>query len=189
MSLDKSEVRIGVATEIGVALDDALEAAHGETKFFEGGNSALVQAARQVQGLARLVDDDVDGKSGTNEIPDLATASLLKKYITRAVAILESGAKAADNSRLIAEGKKRALEAAVSGVKKRVDTEKLRMEQARVMAEAILKEAQEAKGTERAAGTHPGSSVKARRQAEEIAAEAAGPSSRKRGKKRRGANT
>lgn len=182
MSLDKSEIRIGVAREIGCALDDALEAAQGEIKFFEGGASALVQAGKQIQALAKIVDEDLEKETG--EIPDLAAATLVKKFITRAVAVVESGARTAENHRLVSEGKTRALQAAVGGIKKRIDVEQIRVDATRLEAARVLAgEAADGPKADRAVGAHPGGGIKAQRLAEELAAQEKPPPKKRRPKR------
>lgn len=167
MSLEKSEVRIGVANEIGCAMDDALEAARGQVKYCEGGNAFLLTAQKKVQALAKLVDDDLDGK-GEGLIKDPETAGLVKKYITRAVAIVGSEAATAGNAKLVAMGHVQAYEAAVKGIKKRVDTETTRVAQLKEDAKKV-----HAGGAftpaRRVTGQAPGPSIKTQRLAEAAA--------------------
>lgn len=167
MSLEKSEVRIGVANEIGCAMDDALEKAKGQVKYCEGGNAVLLLAQKKVQALSKLVDEDLDGK-GEGLIKDLETATLVKKYISRAVGILGSEAVNAANMKLMSMGQAQAYEAAVKGIKKRVDAEASKVVQLKKDTELVLKGgAFEHAG--RTTGQAPGPTIKAQRQAEEAA--------------------
>ena len=168
MSLEKSEVRIGVANEIGCALDDALEGARGQVKYCEGGNAFLLTAQKKVQALAKLVDDDLDGK-GEGLIPDIETAKLVKKFITRAVAIVGSEAATAGNAKLVATGHVQAYESAVKNLKKKVDLETAKVAQAKKNEETTLKGGA-FDHLPRTTGQHPGPSIKAQGQAEEAAA-------------------
>jgi len=175
MSLEKSEVRIGVANEIGCAMDDALEAARGQVKYCEGGNAFLLTAQKKVQALAKLVDDDLDGK-GEGLIKDPETAGLVKKYITRAVAIVGSEAATAGNAKLVAMGHVQAYETAVKGIKKKVDLENAKVAQAKKNEEKALRggafDGARLVGSHRLVGEHPGPGIKAQRQAEEAAEKA-----------------
>lgn len=167
MSLEKSEVRIGVANEIGCAMDDALEAARGQVKYCEGGNVLLLLAQRKVQALAQLVDDDLDGK-GEGLIKDLETAKLVKKYITRAVTIIGSDAAGAANAKLVATGHVQAYEMAIKGLKKKVDLETAKVAQAKKNAETVLKGGA-FDDASRGTGQAPQPGIKMRRLAEEAA--------------------
>lgn len=189
MGIAKYEVRIGVAIEIGCALDDALEAAQAEVKFFEGGGSALVQAERQVQALNEHVDKDLDGE-GDGLITSLEISKAVKRYVARAVAIIQTATHAAEQRRLMAQGKVLAYKAAVGSVKKRVDQEKELLQQVRARAVEMARAPAQEAGTGKEAhqnSAHPGATIKVQRQAEELAAEAltnAKPAPKKRSTKR-----
>lgn len=182
MSLEKSEVRIGVANEIGCAMDDALEAARGQVKYCEGGNAFLLLAQKKVQALAKLVDDDLDGK-GEGLIKDIETADLVKKFVTRAVAIIGSEAAGAGNAKLVATGHVQALEAAVKNLKKKVEAETAKVAQARKNEETVLKGGAFSNAP-RATGQAPKPGIKARRQAEEAAGKAKKRATKKRATKK-----
>jgi hypothetical protein len=180
MSIDKSEIRIGLANEIGNTLDDALEAAEKEISFFEGGNNALQQVGERVQALAKDVDKDLD----EGLIKELEVAALVKRYITRAVGIIGTGARSAENKRLQAEGKTIAFRSSVKAVKKVIDAEQAQLRTIIAHAKQIKELADKANADDvdvdlrRGPGDHPGSSIKTQRLAEELAERACYPPSK-----------
>jgi hypothetical protein len=169
MSIEKAQVKVGTAHEIGCRLDDALEAATKDLYRLEGAAQAFRQAAQSVEGLAKHVDREMDeGKF------DLETAKLIKKYVERAHQMMTNLTMQADNNRMAQTGKVSGAEAAVQLVKKFRDDEERKAEALRVALAARAAEAEAPVADEgpRPVGLRPGASIKERRLAEELAAQA-----------------
>ena len=174
MNIEKAEVKVDVAHELGCRIDDTREAARNEVAQWEGANTALVQAGRAIEELAKHVDKDID-EGGY----DLETAKAVKKYITRSAAVAQNLATQAGAQRLMAQGKVQALENAVKIVKKFHEDEVRKVEG---FKQALLdgRIRIEPDGTQQATtpgvnvpGVRPGVGIKEQRLAEEAAAKAA----------------
>lgn len=156
--MDKSEIRAGVIHELGCKFDDMLESARREEMRHEGSHAALTIASKKVLELSSHVDRDLDSEAFSNIDSPLAIAAIVKKYISRACAVIDSGAIAAENHRLISQGKIRALELVVDNTKKLHNLELTKIEQKK---EVILND-----DRGHVTGSHPGVSIKDRRNAE-----------------------
>jgi hypothetical protein len=95
-------------------------------------------------------------------------AGAIKKYLSRAVAVAESGMKAEDNQRLVCEGRAQAFKLMVDNLKKLHDQELEKSKQRQAVAEG---EAEVGRPT----GMHPGLSIKEQRKLEEAAVEPVSP--------------
>lgn len=167
--MDKSEMKAAVLHEVGVKSEDMCEAARLDAARHEGGISALLAAAKQIAGLAAHVDRDMDEGAFASLEGPLAVAGAIKKYLSRAVAVVESGMKAEDNQRLVCEGRAQAFKLMVDNMKRLHDqeVEKSKQRQALADGESVVG---------RPVGTHPGLSIKEQRLLEEAAMESALPS-------------
>lgn len=157
--MDKSEFKASVVHELGCKIDDMSEAAKLEIARNEGAKTALILASKKVSELNLNIDKDVD-----DGLVSLETATLIKKYVIRAVSILESGAVSAENYRLISQGKFQALEMVVGNLKK-IHSAELEKSQAR----KDIDESDESRGRNRVSGVGPSPSIKNKRLAEEAA--------------------
>lgn len=156
MSVLKSEVKIATTQEIGVRMDDLLDEAQGEVHRAMGGQSALMEAVKQVQLLHGHVDKDIDESKY-----DLDVGSKIKLYVTRAVTILESMSQQLSNVQFTKRGKVEALQRVVHQIKSIQDAEKTKLES----LQTVPPENQLA-NKERVIGQHPGQSLKDLRLAE-----------------------
>jgi hypothetical protein len=173
MNLDKSELKIGVAHELGCRLDDTLEAAQKDVLRFEGAIQAFLQASQAVEGLLSHVDKDIDeGKL------DLQVAAEIKKYLVRASQVSAVLAKQAENNRLVHSGRVLAMEMSVKIVKKFQEDEATKVANfKKALSEGTIVEETSgftptAGGPRPVPGIRPGMSIKERRLAEEAAAAA-----------------
>jgi len=173
MNLDKSELKIGVAHELGCRLDDTLESVQKDVLRFEGATQAFLQAAQAVEALLTHVDKDIaEGKFG------LEVAGDIKKYLVRASQVSANLAKQAENNRLIHSGRVQAMEMSVKIVKKFQEDEATKVANfKKALSEgAIVEEASglgpALGGPRPVPGIRPGMSIKERRLAEEAASAA-----------------
>lgn len=156
----KSEVKIATAHDIGVRMDDLLEAAKNEVAQASGAQAALNESAKAVAKLLAVVDTDITGG-----LLDLEQAKFAKLYVNRAVAVLENLARHTSNMLMTANGKVAAFEKSVQSVSVYQEAEKTKMRQ--------VLEAPAAAATDEGAVpvvehvTRPGMTLKERRLAEE----------------------
>ncbi len=175
MNIEKAEVKLGTAHELGCRLDDSKEAFQKEVSQWEGANAASLQITKGIEDLAKHVDKDID-----QGLFDLETGVKIKKYITRAAAVASSVAAQASNNTLVARGKVQAMEVAVTVAKKLYDEERSKVEAYKRAIEAGQIRV-EPDGSQQAVvsgvtvpGVRPGMSIKEQRLAEEAAAAASG---------------
>lgn len=169
MSKLKSEVKAATLHEVGMKLDDVLEAAERELHTLEGGKQALHMGQKKVEQHLANVDRDVqEGKL------DLEQATLIKRWVTQCVHILENLALQAEVQMYQAQGKVVGAKHVVAVAKSLYDREKAHLDalsQAEVRTEALVA-LEPAEGRQRVVGTHPGDPLAARR-AEAAVAKAA----------------
>lgn len=156
----KAEVKIATAHEIGVRVDDMLDAAKRDLERSIGAQSALTEGAKLVQSLHAVADKEIDQGA-----LDLETAKKVKQFVTRAVVALEMLAQKATNIQQVSHGRVQGLQAAVSSVKTFSD-------QAEAARAALVSEPSEGEQTlTPASGSEarpaPGLTIKQRRLAED----------------------
>lgn len=181
--MDKGEIKAATVHELGCKFEDMLEASKQDESRNEGAKTALFAASKKVLELQVHVDKDLDdGAFGDVDGP-LAVAALIKKYLTRAAAVLESGAASAENHRLLAQGRSTAFVQMIDNMKKLHDLE---------LEKSVQRKLAEAEEVVRhIPGVHPGVSMKEQRLAEETPTKddlPVVPASKKRGRpKKKGA--
>lgn len=178
MSQMKSEVKVATLHEMGVKLDNILEAAEREMYQHEGGKQALAGAKKRVEQHLALVDRDVqEGKL------DLEQASLIKKWVAQCVHIVENLGIQAEVQGYQAQGKVLNAKHVVAVAKAMFDREKAQLS-ALAEAEKAIAEGQSpipqdmvGRPDARPVGTHPGDPLADRRVADDsvMAAEAEAP--------------
>jgi arginyl-tRNA synthetase len=177
MNVDKADIKIFTAHEIGVRLDDLLESNTKEMHRLEGGVLQLKRAADSVSALMKVVDQEMDeGKF------DLEQAKTIKRFVERAHQMVTNLMIQTDNNRIIWQGRLQGFEASVEAVKKFQDAESKKVEALR--AALAAKKAALVDGEHemvdadagRPDGVRPAMTIKQRRlleEAEEKAREAA----------------
>jgi len=96
MSIEKAEVKVGTANEIGNRLDDVLEGTTKDLYRLEGAAVAYRQAVQAVEVVSTVIDKDMDeGKVGLEE------ASLIKKYLERARQNVQGQSAQAEHNRVV----------------------------------------------------------------------------------------
>lgn len=109
MSAEKAEFKAEVIHGVGSRIEDLQEASLAAAHRLEGAEQALTQAAQVVQALHAQVDQDVEG----GVIKDLETASLLKQWVSRAVAVVQQLAQNAHVQQVTQHGHAQGIAAAV----------------------------------------------------------------------------
>lgn len=130
MSILKAELKQLVTHEIGVRIDDALEAAKRELSVLDGKHAAFTDGAKAIEALQAMVDKDVE-----EEVFDLKTAAVVKKYVTRGVNALQNLAQQASLHKIGQTGKVQGFEHTISLLKGIFEAEKAKAEQLRASAD------------------------------------------------------
>jgi len=120
--MNKCELKAVVVHNIGSKVDDLLEAARSDAASKLGANVALLACSKKVAELAEHVDKDYE-EGLLDKLEPHQIAQAIKKYITRACAVIDSGAEAAARARLVAEGKIQMAQLLVGNLKKVHDEE------------------------------------------------------------------
>lgn len=160
MSIDKANLKTLVYQDVGVKLDDLLEGAEKLQLQFAGGKAALLIAKRNILNLVSLVDTELDEQ----KIPDIETAEHVKRFLTRAVASLESAARNCENQEISAGGGAAFGSKAVKLIKQLQEQEQAKAK----AAKEALSQADIPSGSDdrRAVGTRPALSIAAQRRKE-----------------------
>jgi hypothetical protein len=172
----KSEIKMGLLHEQGVKADDQLESAHRRQAAHDGAKQALRQIAKNISGMAALVDREMDdGKIPLDE--PAKVASYVKLMIDRAVNAAMSAAQHQENLQLSVGGEISAYQGMVDAIKKEILTEQSKaqaLEQAIASGQVVIEDespslSDDAPGRGRPTGVRPGGSIAAQRKAEEAA--------------------
>jgi hypothetical protein len=168
--IDKLELKQNVLHSVGVQVDDMLEAAQKERAGHGGAKIALAQLAKNIEGLAKVADDEMD----KGELPqDLEVLGHIKRFITRAAMMTATAAQHQENMELASNGKIVAYEQVIKSIKKKVDASsqqiaevKLAIASGSVVAEddGSLSQVQ---GSAVAPGVRPGMSIAQQRRLED----------------------
>jgi hypothetical protein len=178
----KSMMRVAVLHEQGVKADDFLESASKRQLGHEGAKQVLRQVAKNLAGLAALVDRDLNEQKIPTE--PLLVAAYAKKLIDTASQSTLMAAQQQENLQLAAQGEVQAYQHVVDSLKKEIQQERARLEamqQAIASGAIVVEDASpqqpddvEAVPRDRPVGTRPAMSIADQRRAED-AAEAAPP--------------
>lgn len=170
----KQELKMGILHEQGVKMDDQLEAAHKRQAGHDGAKQALRMIAKNVSGLATLVDKDMDEGKIPVEEPALV-AKYVKLMIDRAVQMALAAAQHQENLQLSASGEISAYQGMVEAIKKEILAEQAKeaaLQQAIASGVAVVEEDASVSQADGAAsgrptGVRPGASIAAQRRAED----------------------
>lgn len=153
MNVEKAELKIAVATDLGAAVEDIFEAARKDMYRQEGAVTSFGQAAKACELMAEHVNKDVD-----DGVYGLEVAEKIKLYLTRAANAQRNLGRNAENLGMAASGKVAALEGAVALISKYRDVERMKIAAARLINPEDPSEVE--------LGQRPGLSIKEQRLAE-----------------------
>jgi len=131
----KHDNKIETIHEIGVRLDDALEASKVEVTRYEGAQVAYLTASRAVQALLASIAKEVEDKR-----TDAVSAKLATDWVSRAAQVCENLSKQAANSVLMAKGAELQTTRLVGMVKSLHDLEIARRAREEAPAEVVPEE-------------------------------------------------
>lgn len=130
MNVLKAEMKQMVTHEVGVRVDDALEAARKELAALEGRQTAYLEGAKAVEALMKAVDADCESEKFGLEV-----GAEVKRYLSRASQVLQNLSMQANNMRIAQTGKVQGFEHTIRLLKNLIEQEKQKVEQARTKAE------------------------------------------------------
>jgi hypothetical protein len=130
MNILKAEMKQMVTHEIGVRVDDALEAARKELAVLEGRQTAFLDGAKAVEALMKAVDADCD-----SEKYGLEVGAEIKRYLSRGSQALQNLSIQANNMRIAQAGKVQGFEHTIRLLQNLIEQEKQKVEQAKAKAE------------------------------------------------------
>jgi len=108
MGIEKSEIKMAVAHELGAGFDDALEAAERDIYRWDGAKTSLKNAATAVEGLIAHAKKDLD-----LEAIDEETYKLIRKWLQRSVEVVRNLRVQAEGHEQRAHGRAEALRTSV----------------------------------------------------------------------------
>jgi hypothetical protein len=170
VNVNKAEIKIFTAHELGCRLDDLLESNTKDMYRLEGGVVALRQAITALDGLLAVVDKEMDADKF-----DLEQAKEIKRYVQRAVQVVTNMTLNTDNNRIAYGGRIAALTSAVEIAKKyqAEESKKVASLQEAVAQNRVTKDGDSHEMTDSDSGrpvaVRPGLSLKEQRLAEEAA--------------------
>jgi hypothetical protein len=168
----KAEIRAGAIFNVGERLDDMLEAAQRDATRFDGKVAGCMEVAESITALLKAVDEDLD----SGQIPDLETAALVKKWVSRCFHLSENLARRASNEKMSAAGAVAAMTQAVRLVADMHSREKAQVEQVQELTSQASPEREADEPSERSAPV----SLKAQRLAEDAGSSVKSPVRKKR---------
>lgn len=157
MSILKAEIKAAAAHEIGVRMDDALEAARGDISRADGSAAAATKISLEIDGLVSRAQKDID--AGAMGLED---GKLVVSWLQRAHGVAQAQALAGAQVKLMAQGRVSAFESVIGVVAKYKGEEEAK-------AKAIAAAVETGRVSLEDAG-RPAPSLKAQRKAEEGAA-------------------
>lgn len=152
----KTAIRAAAMNDVGVRLEDMLEASRSEAVRVDGRSAGLLEASKLPLRLAELLHPEVEAGKLTPEV-----AEAIRSWLVKASVGIESAAKNASTERLALMGRTSGLKAAVDATKALLSSETARTE----LVEALAK--QESPPVE-SDDRRPPPSIKTRRLAEEV---------------------
>lgn len=108
MSIEKSDIKISVAHEIGCRLDDALESINKDLYRLEGASSVYRHVIQVLHELNVIVDSD-----HVEEKIDIDSFNAVKKYFEKAIVVIKQQSMQAENNKHIQLGKIQSMQSAI----------------------------------------------------------------------------
>ena len=173
----KNELKMGMLHEQGVKADDRLEGAVKRQAAHDGAKQALRLIAKNIAGLAPLVDKDLDEGKLPLEEP-LKVASYVKLMLDRAAQMALSAGQHQEQLQISVGGEITAYQGMVDSLKKEILAEQAKAEALRqavaagevvVEGDASASQQDGANPRDRPTGARPGLGIAAQRRAEEAA--------------------
>jgi len=159
----KHEIKALTYHEVGMKMDDLLEGAKADLARFDGAKQALIHGKQKVEELTQHVDKDM-----REELMSPEQAALVKKYLIRAVSVLQNLGIQSEIQYYQTQGRVAAMEKAVGVTKSFYDTERAKFDAADAAEKEVLLGAVEEDDSRRPkareVGTHPGNAIADRKE-------------------------
>jgi len=157
MNFDKAQIKLLISHEIGMRMDDYLEAAKKECDGFSGAKQALQEAIKRLD--QHLIKIDLDVKE--NRLM-FEYADIVKKYVDQCGGIVRNLLIGVEVQFFQAQGKIIAFEQSVKSVKQIYDAEKIKIETAKdILTQPNIDDKKSI--SKRVVGAHPGDPLISRR--------------------------
>jgi hypothetical protein len=169
MAIEKAEIKILTANDIGADIEDMLSQAQKAEHMHEGAKLALGDAAKKVNALAEHFRKSVeDGELKLEELdaPEKIDG-LVRRYIARAVGILENLQSGFQNSQIASAGMVAAYKNAMKAPMKIMEAERRKLEALKSALEEQQKTGDpdvDLRPPTRGSGVHPGDPLAGRRE-------------------------
>jgi len=169
MNVNKSMMKVDLAKSIGSKYADMVKEAEKDQLRQEGARDALKLAVERVGDLGLHVDKDLEeGVLSASDLKDPKKVEMfIKRFIKRAVGVVDNLATTAEIARTVASGRTKGLQSAENYVRKLGEAEVARLQELEKQigrGELTLEDV--------GAGGHPGLSLKHQREDEKSASEA-----------------
>lgn len=115
----KAALRAAAIHDLGVRLEDKLEAGTAAVATAKGAVGAFAEGARALGALSAKLDEDIEKGD-----LDLEQAKVVKTWLGRAQAVIENMGRQSENRVLLAEGQLRGWREAIDIVRKTYDLER-----------------------------------------------------------------
>lgn len=122
MGVEKSEIKMAVAHELGAGFDDALEAAEQDILRWDGAKTSLKSAAAAVEALIAHAKRDLEA-----EVIDEERFVLVRKWLQRATEVVRNLRTQAEVHEQRAHGRVDAFKTTVKLTKKLFDNEEAKL--------------------------------------------------------------
>jgi hypothetical protein len=195
-TIDKAEIKILTAIEIGATLEDMLESSQRHENMHAGAKDVLATAYKNIGQLEETLKQEIEsGAINFDELKDPnKMQALVRKFIARAMNIVDNMKVNSQNAQIGAAGMVAAYKSAMGVSKKVMDVERGKMEAVKAALEQQLAGQGEedldltGRPAARVVGMHPGDPLADRRAPAPAPVKSPGKKSNGRGKGR-GANT
>ena len=121
MSIEKSDIKISVAHELGCRLDDALESISKDLYRLEGASSAYKNTMQVMNELSKIIDSEY-----AEEKIDIDSFNAVKKYFEKASVVIKQQSIQAENNKHAQLGKIQSMQSAIHITKCLKDEEEVK---------------------------------------------------------------
>lgn len=121
MSIEKSDIKISVAHEIGCRLDDALESISKDLYRLEGASSAYKNTMQVMNELSKIIDIEY-----AEEKIDIDSFNTVKKYFEKASVVIKQQSIQTENNKHVQLGKIQSMQSAIHITKCLKDEEEVK---------------------------------------------------------------
>lgn len=105
MGIDKDIIKVGAWKEVGVHIEQQLDAAEALVHQEDGAAKALTEQTRNLMAIAQAAEKTLDEPEGREDrIEDLDQLKMVKRWLAKAIAATDNAAAGARNRAMLARG-------------------------------------------------------------------------------------